>query len=232
MNRYRQSQEDNDNKATDAEVGKYYEVTERLQTRNYFGSLSSFHYGCQMITFGQISPQDRDSLRRKIKAELPPLEKELEEKKHEEKENEKKKEERRLFKYAQKQQEEAKKRLEHEERIPRYRVSDELARFLGKPPGLKITQKEVLLEIQEYIGKNKLLKGNFEKVIVLDSKLASLLNFKRHYELSHKRLSDVLRMSPHFAEERKAKNKEREKKEFEERFKKEEKEKRYQTPLV
>jgi hypothetical protein len=253
--------------ATDEEVGRYYDVTERLQTRNYFGSLSMSnlnHNGCpqsnytiQMTTFGQISPGDRDAIRRKVKTELPGLEKRLEEEKTKEKEKERRKEERKKEESRRRAEEEAKKRVEADAKIRRYRVSDELALFLGKPSGSKMLLKEASLEIEQYIATKKLLykkelitsirqslfggrsvsspspsastsHTSRTAVIVLDSKLASLLRLKRNDELSRFDLIEAIRRSPHFAEETRAVDKERERKEFEERLKKEEKEKRYQ----
>jgi chromatin remodeling complex protein RSC6 len=223
--------------ATDEEVGRYYDVTERLQTRNYFNSLSmsgSNHNGCpqsnfsiKMTTFGQISPGDRDAIRREVKTELPGLEKRLEEEKTKEKEKERVKEERKKEEYRKRREEEVKKRADDDAKILRYRVSDELATFLGRPSGSKMLQKEALREIEQYVVTKKLHKQN-GRVIVLDFKLASLLKLKRFDELTQKKLIDAILLSPHFAEERRARVKERERREFEERLKKEEKEKRYQ----
>jgi hypothetical protein len=223
--------------ATDEEVGRYYDVTERLRTRNYFNSLSmsgTCHNGCpqsnytiQMTTFGQISPGDRDALRRKVKTELPGLEKRLEEEKTKEKEKERQKEERKKEERKKEAEEEAKKRLEADAKILRYRVSDELALFLGKPSGSKMLLKEALREIEQYIVTKKLHKQN-GRVIILDFKLASLLKLKRNDELARKKFVELIALSSHFAEERRAVARERERKEFEERLKKEEKEKRYQ----
>jgi chromatin remodeling complex protein RSC6 len=232
--------------ATDEEVGRYYDVTERLRTRNYFNSLSmsnSNHNGClryilarndpqsnytiQMTTFGQISPGDRDAIRRTVKTELPGLEKRLKEEKTKEKEKERQKEERKKEESKKRAEEEAKKRVEADAKIRRYRVSDELALFLGKPSGSKMLLKEALREIEQYIVTKKLHKQN-GRVIILDFKLASLLKLKRNDELIQKKFVDLIVLSPHFAEERRAVAKERERKEFEERLKKEEKEKRYQ----
>jgi chromatin remodeling complex protein RSC6 len=210
------------------EVHRYYEITERLQTRNYFNSLSGTN---QMTSFGQKSPVDREALRRKIKTELPALEKRFEEEKTKEKEKERAKEEREKEESRKRFEDEAKKRLEDDAKIHRYRVSDELAMFLGRPFGTKMLQKEAVREIEQYAVANKLVKkcyGNLYREIVLDSKLASLLKLKRFTELSEKKFLDAILSSPHFAEERRARVKERERKEFEERLKKEEKEKRYQ----
>lgn len=112
-------------------------------------------------------------------------------------------------------------------KILRYRISDELATFLGKPSGTKMLQKEALREIEQYIVIKKLFKLS-GRVIVLDFKLASLLKLKRFDELTQKKFLDAILLSPHFAEERRARAIERERREFEERLKKEEKEKRYQ----
>lgn len=108
-----------DARATDAEVGRYYDLTERLETRNYFNSLSmsgSYHNGCpqsnfsiKMTTFGQIPPEDRDAIRRKVKDELPGLEKRFDDEKTKEKEKEKAKEERKKEEYRKRCEEEAKK---------------------------------------------------------------------------------------------------------------------------
>jgi hypothetical protein len=123
--------------------------------------------------------------------------------------------------------EDAKKPIEDNAKIIRYRVSDELATFLGRPSGSKMLEKEALDEIEQYIVTKKLHKQN-GRIIVLDFKLASLLKLKRFDELTRKKFLDAILMTPHFAEERRARVKERERRELEERVKKEEKEKRYQ----
>jgi len=71
--------------ATDADVFRYFEVTERLEKVSIFKLMCS-HNGNQisraqqqMESFRQMAPQDRDNLRRAYKIELPKLEEKLKE---------------------------------------------------------------------------------------------------------------------------------------------------------
>ena len=64
-------------------------------------------------------------------------------------------------------------RNKEDAKIIRYRVSDELATFLGRPSGSKMLEKEALGEIEQYIVTKKLHK---QKVASLFSILNLLLS--------------------------------------------------------
>jgi len=221
--------------ATDLEVGKYYEVTERLEKHNSFEPLSisrfcnngcpTTNYSISMTTFGQMSPNDRDALRRQIKLELPGLEEKLCKQKQQEEASKKRKEKRRLEKYTQHQEEASKKRIEEDAKIPKYRISDELAKFLGKPAGVKMSRSEVNLFIARYIEINN-LKKSYSTNFRVDSKLSIIIN-ANGFGLSSLMLLQT-NLDRHFFEQREENQKKIEEIEFEKRFKEEEKEQRYQ----
>ena len=116
------------------------------------------------------------------------------------------------------------------------RISDELAKFLEMPSGVKMSYHDALQAIiVHYIMKNKLHELHGE-IYIIDSKIASLLDLKKNNKMTKKEFNEKNNLYRHFAESyeeylREKKEKD-EIKEFEERFKieqeKEEKEKRYQ----
>ena len=116
------------------------------------------------------------------------------------------------------------------------RISDELAKFLEMPSGVKMSYHDALQAIiVHYIRKQKLHDKRCE-IYVIDSKIASLLDLKKNTEMTKTEFIEKNNLFRHFAESyeeylREKKEKE-EIKEFEARFKieqeKEEKEKRYQ----
>ena len=116
------------------------------------------------------------------------------------------------------------------------RISDELAKFLGMPSGVKMKYYDALQAILvHYIMKNKLHKSHGE-IYVIDSKIASLLDLKKNTDMTKEEFNKKNNLFRHFAESyEEYLREEKEKKEieeFESRFKieqeKEEKEKRYQ----
>lgn len=119
------------------------------------------------------------------------------------------------------------------------RISDELAKFLEMPSGVKMNYHDALQAIiAHYIMKNKLHESHGE-IYIIDSKIASLLDLKKNNKMTKKEFSEKNNLFRHFAESyeeyqrvEKEKNEikefEDEIKEFEARFKIEEKEKRYQ----
>jgi len=65
------------------------------------------------------------------------------------------------------------------------RISDELAKFLGKPVGTELARTGVSKEINKYIRENNLQDKTNGRLIHPDSKLASLLNIKGNDELTY-----------------------------------------------
>ncbi len=233
--------------ATDADILRYYEVTERLGSGSIINS-NYWHNGRQigyveqqMVSFGHTSPQDKDNLRRYVKIELPKLEEQLKEKY--ERNKRKEKEEREALREA---TERVKKDVPSRfvnRFVKPTRISDELAKFLDKPSGAEMARTEVTRNINNYIRTHNLQDKKNGRKINPDSKLATLLKLKNTDELTYFNIQRY--MSPHFtnssndAEIRlkpqrepriKAQREEteREEEEFERRFKEEEKEKRYQ----
>ena len=76
-------------------------------------------------------------------------------------------------------------------------ISNELAKFLGKPVGTKMHRWEVLLGITNYVNTNKLLDSETRSIIHADEKLRKLLKLGRNDELAKFNLLSYLR--PHFA---------------------------------
>ncbi len=64
------------------------------------------------------------------------------------------------------------------------RISDELAKFLGKTAGTEMARTEVSKEINTYINNNNLKDKNNGRIIHPDSKLSVLLNIKNGDELT------------------------------------------------
>ena len=77
------------------------------------------------------------------------------------------------------------------------KISDELAKFLGKPFGSEMARTEVTREINAYIRTNSLQDKNNGRKINPDSELASLLKITDGDELTYFNLQRF--MSPHFA---------------------------------
>lgn len=75
-------------------------------------------------------------------------------------------------------------------------ISSELASFLGKTAGTKITRVEVTREINAYIREHQLQDKSNGRIINADSKLSSLLKIPAGEELTYFNLQRY--MSPHF----------------------------------
>lgn len=65
------------------------------------------------------------------------------------------------------------------------RISDELARFLGKPIGVELARTVVSKEINAYIRNHNLQDKANGRLIHPDSKLSVLLNIKSGDELTY-----------------------------------------------
>ena len=77
------------------------------------------------------------------------------------------------------------------------RISDELAKFLGKDTNTEMARTEVTRDINKYIRNNNLQDKENGRKINPDTKLASLLKLKKTDELTYFNLQRY--MSPHFA---------------------------------
>ena len=77
------------------------------------------------------------------------------------------------------------------------RISEELAKFLGKEPNTEMARTEVTRDINKYIRNHNLQDKENGRKINPDSKLASLLKLKKTDELTYFNLQRY--MSPHFA---------------------------------
>ena len=84
-------------------------------------------------------------------------------------------------------------------------ISDELAKFLGKPKGTQLARTEVTREINTYIRDHKLQDPQNRRRILPDSKLKKLLKLKSSDELTYFNLQRY--MSPHFPKSAKAQQK-------------------------
>jgi len=76
------------------------------------------------------------------------------------------------------------------------RISDELAKFLGKSVGTEMARTEVSKEINSYIRENNLQRPDNGRFIVPDAKLTTLLKLSKEDELSYFNLQRY--MKPHF----------------------------------
>jgi upstream activation factor subunit UAF30 len=76
------------------------------------------------------------------------------------------------------------------------RISDELAKFLGKSVGTEMARTDVSKEINAYIRANKLQRPDNGRFIVPDAKLTTLLKLGKDDELSYFNLQRY--MKPHF----------------------------------
>lgn len=79
------------------------------------------------------------------------------------------------------------------------RISDELAKFLGKPVGTELARTGVSKEINSYIRNHNLQDKANGRLIHPDTKLASLLNIKNGEELTYFNLQRY--MKHHFIKE-------------------------------
>ena len=79
------------------------------------------------------------------------------------------------------------------------KISNELAKFLGKPAGTELARTDVSRLINTYISVNKLQDPQNGRVINPDSKLRSLLAIGENDELSYFNLQKY--MKPHFYRE-------------------------------
>ena len=77
------------------------------------------------------------------------------------------------------------------------RISDELAKFLGKDTNTEMARTEVTRDINKYIRNNNLQDKENGRKINPDAKLAALLKLKKTDELTYFNLQKY--MSPHFA---------------------------------
>ena len=77
------------------------------------------------------------------------------------------------------------------------RISEELAKFLGKEPNTEMARTEVTRDINKYIRNHNLQDKENGRKINPDSKLATLLKLKKTDELTYFNLQRY--MSPHFA---------------------------------
>jgi chromatin remodeling complex protein RSC6 len=76
------------------------------------------------------------------------------------------------------------------------RISDELAKFLGKSVGTEMARTDVSKEINAYIRANNLQRADNGRFIVPDQKLTALLKLGKDDELSYFNLQRY--MKPHF----------------------------------
>jgi upstream activation factor subunit UAF30 len=76
------------------------------------------------------------------------------------------------------------------------RISDELAKFLGKSVGTEMARTDVSKEINAYIRANNLQRPDNGRFIVPDAKLTTLLKLSKEDELSYFNLQRY--MKPHF----------------------------------
>jgi len=76
------------------------------------------------------------------------------------------------------------------------RISDELAKFLGKTIGTEMARTDVSKEINAYIRANNLQRPDNGRFIVPDAKLTTLLKLGKDDELSYFNLQRY--MKPHF----------------------------------
>jgi chromatin remodeling complex protein RSC6 len=79
------------------------------------------------------------------------------------------------------------------------RISDELAKFLGKPAGTEMARTEVSRLINTYIRVNNLADPQNGRIINADSKLRKLLRLGKNDELTYFNLQRYMR--PHFHRE-------------------------------
>ena len=79
------------------------------------------------------------------------------------------------------------------------RISNELAKFLGKPAGTEMARTDVSRHINTYIRVNKLADPQNSRIINADSKLRSLLRLGKNDELTYFNLQKYMR--PHFHKE-------------------------------
>lgn len=76
------------------------------------------------------------------------------------------------------------------------KISNELAKFLGKPPGSNMARTDVARCINSYITTNKLQDRQNGRIINADEKLSKLLKLGRNDVLTYFNLQNYLK--PHF----------------------------------
>lgn len=81
-------------------------------------------------------------------------------------------------------------------------ISNDLAKFLGKPSGTEMARTQVTREINAYIREHKLQDPSNGRRILADGKLRKLLNLKKDDELTYFNLQKY--MSPHFTKQSQA----------------------------
>jgi chromatin remodeling complex protein RSC6 len=72
-------------------------------------------------------------------------------------------------------------------------ISNELARFMGKPAGSEMRFTEVVLYIRHYINNNNLANPTNGRIINPDKKLATLLKLNKNDELTQFNFSRYLK---------------------------------------
>lgn len=75
-------------------------------------------------------------------------------------------------------------------------ISNELAKFFGKPVGSKMKRTEVAAEINRYISTKNLQNPHNGRIINADEKLRKLLKLRKNEELTYFNLHKY--MKPHF----------------------------------
>ncbi len=73
------------------------------------------------------------------------------------------------------------------------KISDELAKFLGKEPGTEMARTAVSKEIHNYIKSNNLSRQDNGRFITPDDKLCKILNCKKTDEISYFNLQTYLK---------------------------------------
>ena len=73
-------------------------------------------------------------------------------------------------------------------------ISDELAKFVGQPPGTMLARTAVSKMIHEYVKTNNLQNPSNRRIINPDAKLKKLLNTKATDELSYFNLQKYLKV--------------------------------------
>ena len=73
------------------------------------------------------------------------------------------------------------------------RISDELAKFLGKPAGVEMARTEVSKEINAYIREKSLQDSANGRKINPDASLSKLLNLKKEDELTYFNLQKYMK---------------------------------------
>lgn len=72
-------------------------------------------------------------------------------------------------------------------------ISNELARFMGKPAGSEMRLTELILYIRDYINANNLVNPKNGRIVNPDKKLATLLKLNKTDELTQFNFSRYLK---------------------------------------